>query len=469
MKLGKLLKSFRSSDIQIDGEFSDLQIFGLSYDSRTVSPGDLFFCLKGEHGDCHNFVLEAIANGACALFVERKVNDEILQIVVSNPIITMGDIAEIFYGFPSREITSVGVTGTNGKTTTISMLSEIAKAAGESPATIGTLTGQLTTPEAPEVQRQIRSFVQEGASFLAMEVSSHALNQNRISMMSYDATIFTNLTLDHLDYHGDMENYYRAKSKLFTADHSKLAVVNADNSFGQRLLNEISIPKLSFSLADIEVINQTLNKTTFKWGRQLIELNLPGKFNLENALGAAVASEALGIDREDIAQGLGNMSGVPGRFQMIQHSENQPYVIIDYSHTPDGLERSLLMIKELSHEGEVHVVFGCGGDRDDSKRPEMGRISERLASNVYLTSDNPRSENQIAIINDILLGIKDVNRVYVNPDRRVAIHHAVKSADKNDIVLIAGKGCEPYQEINGTLSSFLDIDVGREALEARQK
>lgn len=163
------------------------------------------------------------------------------------------------------------------------------------------------------------------------------------------------------------------------------------------------------------------------------------------------------------------MSGVPGRFQMIQHSENQPYVIIDYSHTPDGLERSLLMIKELSHEGEVHVVFGCGGDRDDSKRPEMGRISERLASNVYLTSDNPRSENQIAIINDILSGIKDVNRVYVNPDRRVAIHHAVKSADKNDIVLIAGKGCEPYQEINGTLSSFLDIDVGREALEARQK
>ncbi|MBT95335.1 MAG: UDP-N-acetylmuramoyl-L-alanyl-D-glutamate--2,6-diaminopimelate ligase [Acidimicrobiaceae bacterium] len=469
MKLGKLLKSFRSSDIQIDGEFSDLQIFGLSYDSRTVSPGDLFFCLKGEHGDGHNFVLEAIANGACALVVERKVNAEILQIVVSNPRSTMGDIAEIFYGFPSREITSVGVTGTNGKTTTISMLSEIAKAAGESPATIGTLTGQLTTPEAPEVQRQIRSFVQEGASFLAMEVSSHALNQNRISMMSYDATIFTNLTLDHLDYHGDMENYYRAKSKLFTADHSKLAVVNADNSFGQRLLNEISIPKLSFSLADIEVINQTLSKTTFKWGRQLIELNLPGKFNLENALGAAVASEALGIDREDIAQGLGNMSGVPGRFQMIQHSENQPYVIIDYSHTPDGLERSLLMIKELSHEGEVHVVFGCGGDRDDSKRPEMGRISERLASNVYLTSDNPRSENQIAIINDILSGIKDVNRVYVNPDRRVAIHHAVKSADKNDIVLIAGKGCEPYQEINGTLSSFLDIDVGREALEARQK
>lgn len=469
MKLDNLLKSFKSSDMEINGELGDLQIAGLSYDSRTVSPGDLFFCIKGEHHDGHDFALAAIANGACALVVKRRINHEIPQIIVSNPRSIMGDIAQTFYGFPSTEITSVGVTGTNGKTTTISMLSDIAKAAGKAPATIGTLTGRLTTPEAPELQRQIRKLVSEGASFLAMEVSSHALAQNRISKMLYDATIFTNLTLDHLDYHGDMEDYYRAKSILFTSNHSKLAVVNADNSFGQRLLNEISIPKLSFSLTDIEIINQTLNKTTFKWGQQLIELNLPGKFNLENALGAAVASEALGFDREVIATGLGNMSGIPGRFQMIQHSDNQPYVIVDYSHTPDGLARSLLAIRELLHEGEVHVVFGCGGDRDDSKRPEMGRISESLASNVYLTSDNPRSEDQIAIINDILLGIKDVDSVYINQDRREAIHHAVKSAGENDVVLIAGKGCEKYQEINGELYSFFDIDVGREALEARQK
>jgi UDP-N-acetylmuramoyl-L-alanyl-D-glutamate--2,6-diaminopimelate ligase len=469
MKLDNLLKSFESSVMEINGELGDLQIAGLSYDSRTVSPGDLFFCLKGEHHDGHDFALAAIANGACAIVVERRINHEIPQIIVSNPRSIMGGIAQTFYGFPSTEITSVGVTGTNGKTTTISMLSEIAKAAGKTPATIGTLTGRLTTPEAPELQRQIRKLVSEGTSFLAMEVSSHALGQNRISKMLYDATIFTNLTLDHLDYHGDMENYYRAKSILFTSDHSKLAVVNVDNPFGQRLLKEISIPKLSFSLTDIEIINQTLNKTTFKWGQQLIELNTPGKFNLENALGAAVASEALGFDREAIATGLENMSGIPGRFQMIQDSDNQPYVIVDYSHTPDGLERSLLAIRELSHEGEVHVVFGCGGDRDDSKRPEMGRISESLASNVYLTSDNPRSEDQLAIINDILSGIKDVNSVYINQDRRETIHHAVKSAGKNDVVLIAGKGCEPYQEIAGELYSFLDIDVGREALEARQK
>ena len=326
----------------------------------------------------------------------------------------------------------------------------------------------MTTPEAPDLQRQIRDSIGNGVSFLAMEVSSHALLQNRISRMTYDAAIFTNLSLDHLDYHGDMESYYKAKSSLFSPTHSKLAVINADNQFGKRLMNEVEIPQVSFSLNDVDIVERTLIKTTFRWKGKIIELKLPGVFNLENALAAAVTAEALGFNREVIAKGLESAKGTPGRFELLTHSDEEPYIIVDYCHTPDGLEKILLSINELLPGARTHIVFGCGGDRDTSKRAQMGMISETHATNVYLTSDNPRSENQMAIINDILAGIHDTEPVYVNPDRREAIFHAVTTANQDDVVLIAGKGCEPYQEISGTLHPFLDSDVGREALEARR-
>ena len=468
MNLNEILKNVRNSDFQRLGEINDVEVHGLSYDSRLINSGDLFFCFKGEKKDSHDFVYDAIKGGASALVVERKIDIDFPQVISSSSRKMMSEIAEIFYEFPSREITTVGVTGTNGKTTTVNILSAIAKAAGEKTETIGTLTGQLTTPEAPDLQRQIRDSIGNGVSFLAMEVSSHALLQNRISRMTYDAAIFTNLSLDHLDYHGDMESYYKAKSSLFSPTHSKLAVINADNQFGKRLMNEVEIPQVSFSLNDVDIVERTLIKTTFRWKGQIIDLKLPGVFNLENALAAAVTAEALGFNREVIAKGLESAKGTPGRFELLTHSDEEPYIIVDYCHTPDGLEKILLSINELLPGARTHIVFGCGGDRDTSKRAQMGMISETHATNVYLTSDNPRSENQMAIINDILAGIHDTEPVYVNPDRREAIFHAVTTANQDDVVLIAGKGCEPYQEISGTLHPFLDSDVGREALEARR-
>ena len=468
MNLNEILKNVRNSDFERLGEIDDVEVHGLSYDSRLINSGDLFFCFKGEKKDSHDFVYDAIKGGASALVVERKIDIDFPQVISSSSRKMMSEIAEIFYEFPSREITTVGVTGTNGKTTTVNILSAIAKAAGEKTETIGTLTGQLTTPEAPDLQRQIRDSIGNGVSFLAMEVSSHALLQNRISRMSYDAAIFTNLSLDHLDYHGDMESYYKAKSLLFSPTHSKLAVINADNQFGKRLMNEVEIPQVSFSLNDVDIVERTLIKTTFRWKGKIIELKLPGVFNLENALAAAVTAEALGFNREVIAKGLESAKGTPGRFELLTHSDEEPYIIVDYCHTPDGLEKILLSINELLPGARTHIVFGCGGDRDTSKRAQMGMISETHATNVYLTSDNPRSENQMVIINDILAGIHDTEPVYVNPDRREAIFHAVTTANQDDVVLIAGKGCEPYQEISGTLHPFLDSDVGREALEARR-
>ena len=468
MNLNEILKNVRNSDFQRLGEINDVEVHGLSYDSRLINSGDLFFCFKGEKKDSHDFVYDAIKGGASALVVERKIDIDFPQVISSSSRKMMSEIAEIFYEFPSREITTVGVTGTNGKTTTVNILSAIAKAAGEKTETIGTLTGQLTTPEAPDLQRQIRDSIGNGVSFLAMEVSSHALLQNRISRMTYDAAIFTNLSLDHLDYHGDMESYYKAKSSLFSPTHSKLAVINADNQFGKRLMNEVEIPQVSFSLNDVDIVERTLIKTTFRWKGQIIDLKLPGVFNLENALAAVVTAEALGFSREVIAKGLESAKGTPGRFELLTHSDEEPYIIVDYCHTPDGLEKILLSINELLPGARTHIVFGCGGDRDTSKRAQMGMISETHATNVYLTSDNPRSENQMAIINDILAGIHDTEPVYVNPDRREAIFHAVTTANQDDVVLIAGKGCEPYQEISGTLHPFLDSDVGREALEARR-
>ncbi|MAS99326.1 MAG: UDP-N-acetylmuramoyl-L-alanyl-D-glutamate--2,6-diaminopimelate ligase [Actinobacteria bacterium] len=468
MNLNEILKNVRNSDFERLGEINDVEVHGLSYDSRLINSGDLFFCFKGEKKDSHDFVYDAIKGGASALVVERKIDIDFPQVISSSSRKMMSEIAEIFYEFPSREITTVGVTGTNGKTTTVNILSAIAKVAGEKTETIGTLTGQLTTPEAPDLQRQIRDSIGNGVSFLAMEVSSHALLQNRISRMTYDAAIFTNLSLDHLDYHGDMESYYKAKSSLFSPTHSKLAVINADNQFGKRLMNEVEIPQVSFSLNDVDIVERTLIKTTFRWKGKIIELKLPGVFNLENALAAAVTAEALGFNREVIAKGLESAKGTPGRFELLTHSDEEPYVIVDYCHTPDGLEKILLSINELLPGARTHIVFGCGGDRDTSKRAQMGMISETHATNVYLTSDNPRSEDQMAIINDILAGIHDTEPVYVNPDRREAIFHAVTTANQDDVVLIAGKGCEPYQEISGTLHPFLDSDVGREALEARR-
>jgi len=470
MKLTKILKAFnfgRNSKSEVIGNPKRAIVNGLSYDSRNVKEGDLFFCISGEYNDGHDYAQEAIAKGAAAVVVTREIETHSPQIKVENVRSAMAEMAEIFFNFPSKKLTTVGVTGTNGKTTTVNLLAEIATSAGENAASIGTLTGTRTTPEAPDLQKQIHDLAEEGKSFLAMEVSSHALSQRRISNIKYDLAIFTNLSHDHLDYHGDMESYYQAKSLLFTPNHAKYAVINVDTPFGKRLAEEIEIPHKIVSMGDIEIIEETIQQNIFQWEGETIEMQTPGTFNIENAISAAFAAQALGFDKEAIVQGLSEAQALPGRFEVVDSKNNGPTVIIDYSHTPEGLRKVLLSARNIPGIKNVHVVFGCGGDRDKSKRPQMGATSENAATDVYLTSDNPRSEDELSIINDILAGFQNPADVYIEPDRRKAIFQAIKMSGSKDVVIIAGKGNEESQEINGQFHPFKDRDVARNGLEAR--
>lgn len=470
MKLAKILKEFnfgRTSKPEIIGNPKGVVVKGLSYDSRKVKEGDLFFCISGERNDGHDYAQEAIANGATAVIVDRKIQTDSPQIKVENVRSAMAEIAEIFFNFPSRKLTTVGVTGTNGKTTTVNLLAEIATSAGENVASIGTLTGIRTTPEAPDLQKQIHDLTEEGKSFLAMEVSSHGLSQRRISNIKYDLAIFTNLSHDHLDYHGDMESYYKAKSILFTPNHAKYAVINVDTPFGKRLAEEIEIPHKTVSMGDVEIIEESIQQNIFQWEGETIEMQTPGTFNIENAISAAFAAEALGFDKESIVKGLSEAQALPGRFEVINSKNNGPTVIIDYSHTPDGLRKVLLSAQNIPGVKNVHVVFGCGGDRDKSKRSQMGAASENAATDVYLTSDNPRSEDERSIINDVLAGFRNPADVYIELDRRKAIFQAIKMSDPKDVVIIAGKGNEESQEIKGQFHPFKDSEVALDGLEAR--
>jgi len=470
MKLTKILKEFnlgRTSKPEVIGNSKGVVVKGLSYDSRNVKEGDLFFCISGECNDGHDYAQEAITNGAAAVIVDREIQTHSPQIKVDNVRSAMAEIAEIFFNFPSKKLTTVGVTGTNGKTTTVNLLAEIATYAGENAASIGTLTGIRTTPEAPDLQKQIHDLAEEGKSFLAMEVSSHALSQRRISNIKYDLAIFTNLSHDHLDYHGDMESYYEAKSLLFTPNHAKYAVINVDTPFGKRLAQEIEIPHKTVSIGDVKIIEESIQRNIFQWEGKTIEMQTPGTFNIENAVSAAFAAEALGFKKESIVNGLSQAQALPGRFEVIDSKNNGPTVIIDYSHTPDGLRKVLLSAKNIPGIKNVHVVFGCGGDRDKSKRPQMGAVSENAATDVYLTSDNPRSEDERSIINDVLAGFRNPTDVYIEPDRRKAIFQAIKMSDPKDVVIIAGKGNEVSQEIKGQFHPFKDSDVARDGLEAR--
>ena len=471
MKLQTILGSLNnpySTGGLLDTDSMDTVITGLCYDSRKVNKGDLFFCIRGEYHDGHDYASAAVDRGASVVIVDHELDVNVLQIKVEDVRSVMAEVAEIFFNFPAREIMTVGVTGTNGKTTTVNLLEEIASSSGEKTGIIGTLTGERTTPEAPELQEIIRSYVKEGKSFLSMEVSSHALLQKRISGMKYDLAIFTNLTVDHLDYHGDMESYYQAKLSLFTAEHADHAVINTDTSYGQRLAREIEIPFTAISSADIEVVKESFEGSIFKWKGELIEIQLPGYFNIENAYTAATAAHVLGFDKDSIVTGLSQAQAIPGRFEVVNLKEAGPIVVVDYSHTPDGLQKVLQSAQRISGLGDVHVVFGCGGNRDRSKRPQMAAVSEKNASYVYVTSDNPRSEDEQTIINDVLEGFNKKSDIYVEPNRRKAIMHAIQISKPADVVIVAGKGNEETQEISGEYIPFKDIDIAIEGLQARK-
>jgi UDP-N-acetylmuramoyl-L-alanyl-D-glutamate--2,6-diaminopimelate ligase len=450
----------------------------LAYDSRAIIPGTLFFCVQGDRHDGHAFAPEAIERGAVALVVERPLEVTVPQLVVDDTRAAMAAVAVQFYGHPSRELVVAGVTGTNGKTTTCFLLFAIFAAAGRRPGLLGTIESRVggerrpalrTTPEAIDVQRALREMLDVGDRSCAMEATSHGAHLGRLEGVRFSALAFTNLSRDHLDFHGTLEEYFAAKRSLFVTDDPPPAALNADDDHGRRLdaeLRELGHERVvTFGFgpeADIRAEGLDLRDdgATFTAAGIPVRSNLLGRFNVENALAAVAVARLLDLPDEAIAQGIEAVRGVPGRFEAV--NEGQAFsLVVDYAHTPDSLENALRTARELA-TGNVICVFGCGGDRDHGKRPLMGESAERGADIVIVTSDNPRSEAPAAIAAEITAGLS--TDVVVELDRAKAIGLAVEQAQAGDVVLIAGKGHEQGQEAAGETTPFDDRDIAREAL-----
>jgi UDP-N-acetylmuramoyl-L-alanyl-D-glutamate--2,6-diaminopimelate ligase len=440
-----------------------VEVGDLAYDARTVTPGAAFFCVPGAHADGHDFAAEAVQRGAVALVVERPLDVDVPQIVVPDARAAMAVAADEFFEHPTEELEVVGVTGTSGKTTTTFLLFAILAAAGRRPGLLGTVEARIggerrgvrrTTPEAIDLQRLFREMLDVGDRSCAMEASSHASELHRLDRVRFAALVFTNLSQDHLDFHGDMEAYFQAKRRLFL-EGSPLAALNIADEYGRRLAEELPAA-LTFGFApDAQIGPDALAG---------IDLKLRGRFNVENALGAFAGARLLGIAEDAIARGLESVRGVPGRFESVD--EGQPFtVIVDYAHKPGALENVLRAARDLAGGGaRVICVVGAGGDRDRGKRPVMGRLASELADITIVTSDNPRSEDPQAIIDEIVAGV--VGDVEVEPDRAAAISRAIERAHDGDVVLIAGKGAEPGQQLADRTIPFDDRESARDALRA---
>jgi UDP-N-acetylmuramoyl-L-alanyl-D-glutamate--2,6-diaminopimelate ligase len=376
----------------------------------------------------------------------------------------MARVASRFHGEPSHALTVVGVTGTNGKTTVTHLLRSVLEAHGWPAAVVGTLGGLHTTPEAPELEALLARLRDEGRRAVAMEVSSHALDQHRVDGMRFAVAVFTNLSQDHLDHHGTMEDYFAAKARLFGPELAARGVVNADDPYGRTLLEKAPIPLDAFTIADASDLTVGVDGSSFAWCGQRVALHLGGLFNVRNALAAAAAARALGVPPDTVAEGLGRVTSVPGRFEAVDGG--QPFsVLVDYAHTPEGLEQVLGAARAAAgSEHRVIVVFGAGGDRDRAKRPLMGRAATRLADLVVLTSDNPRSEDPMVIIEDVLSGAVSLDGLVVEPDRAAAIGAAIGAARPGDVVVLAGKGHEDTQVFADRTVPFDDREVARAAL-----
>jgi UDP-N-acetylmuramoyl-L-alanyl-D-glutamate--2,6-diaminopimelate ligase len=451
MQLELLARALAPTDIV---NAAPVEIRELAYDSRAVAPGVLFFCIRGSRSDGHDLADDAVARGAAALVVERPLDVAVPQVVVADSRRAMAPAAVAFFGDPSRELDVAAVTGTAGKTTATYLLRAILEAGGRRPGLLTNLERRvgdevrpaaLNTPEAIDLQRLFREMVAAGNTSCAMEATSHASVQGRLDGVRFAVLVFTNLAHEHLDFHGTMEDYFAAKRRLFA--QADRAVVNVGDPWGRRLAAELG------------------DAITFDADRDELgaDLKLRGRFNLENALGAAAAARALGVGEDAIRAGIEAVDAVPGRLELVD--EGQPFaVIVDYAHKPASLERVLQEARGLA-TGRVICVFGCGGDRDREKRPVMGRIAAGLADLAIVTSDNPRSEDPQAIIDEIVAGAPGLE---VEPDRRAAIARAVELGREGDVVLIAGKGHEQGQEIAGVIQPFDDRVVARELLRALQ-
>jgi UDP-N-acetylmuramoyl-L-alanyl-D-glutamate--2,6-diaminopimelate ligase len=454
---------------------SAVDVGSLAYDSRKVGPGTLFFCVPGEKVDGHEFAAGAVEAGAVALVVERGLELDVAQVVVADARAAMAPVAARFWGDPTGELQVVGVTGTNGKTTTAFLLREILEAAGVQCGLLGTVRQvvggaeeevERTTPEAVDLQGTFRRMLEAGDKACVMEVSSHALALHRADSIHFELALFTNLTQDHLDFHADMEDYFRAKRLLFEMGPGA-AVVNVDDEYGRRLATEFDC--VTFSAEGVNAdftaseVSFDAGGAEFSVGGTAVQTRLPGHFNVANALGAFAAARELGVSAADAAAGLARAERVPGRFEPID--EGQAFsVLVDYAHTPDSLENVLRAARRLS-EGRVLAVFGAGGDRDRDKRPKMGRAGAALSDLAIVTSDNPRSEDPEAIIAEVLGGVENGANVEVEPDRRAAIALALGRARPGDTVVIAGKGHEQGQEFaEGRKLPFDDREVARAEL-----
>jgi UDP-N-acetylmuramoyl-L-alanyl-D-glutamate--2,6-diaminopimelate ligase len=493
MKLSELVQRVPGATVRGD---PGTEILGLAYHTRDVTDGTLFFCIPGLTVDGHEFAAAAVEAGAAAVVCERDTGVDAPQVTAPSVRRAMALAASAWYGHPTRELRVAGVTGTNGKTTTAHLIAGLFAAAGHRCGLLGTVVNRiggvdypvkLTTAESLDLQRMFREMAEAGDQACALEVSSHALAQDRGVGIDFDVVVFSNLTRDHLDYHKDIEDYFGAKRRLFLPDEARngraVAVVNVGDEFGARLARECAphygddlwtcaVDEAGASGAlvvardlDLRADGSAFTVVCPRLGvDERVTLRLAARFNVENALAAAAAGLAMGLPVEAVVRGLAVTEGVPGRFQAVR--AGQPFsVVVDYSHTPDSLENALLAARAVT-SGRVLVVFGCGGDRDRGKRPLMGAIGARLADRSVITSDNPRTEEPLAIIDEIAAGVPAdlAGRVLVEPDRREAIRVALGEARAGDTVVIAGKGHERGQLIGDREIPFDDRAVAEEEL-----
>ncbi|MGF6710379.1 UDP-N-acetylmuramoyl-L-alanyl-D-glutamate--2,6-diaminopimelate ligase [Luteibacter sp. W1I16] len=491
MRLTDLLGGF--ADVSSAG---DIDVSGLALDSREIVRGDAFVALRGMKGHGIEFAAKAVGQGAVAILAEPPFD----AIDAGVPVITVdklrdkaGPIAARYYGDPSRALDVIGVTGTNGKTSTVQLIAQALAFLGRKPATVGTLgaglhgaiaEGERTTPDAIRMQALLGEFRDAGATHVAMEVSSHALEQGRVNAIAFDVAVFTNLTRDHLDYHGTMEAYGAAKARLFAFEGLRSAVINVDDPFGAKLAKGLGegIAKLRVSMAgdstekdaevraDIVVTSAkglSFNLNT-PWGMRTVRSSLLGRFNVANLLSVAAVLGALGEPFDRIQAALEALQPVNGRMSRLGGDGRKPLVVVDYSHTPDALKQALLALRSHT-KGKLICVFGAGGDRDQGKRPIMAAIAERLADVVIVTDDNPRTEDGNAIVAQIVAGFAHPDTVMVERDRAQAIALALADAKADDVVLIAGKGHETYQEGPEGKRPFDDLAIAREAMETSKK
>jgi UDP-N-acetylmuramoyl-L-alanyl-D-glutamate--2,6-diaminopimelate ligase len=476
MRLDQLARDLASSELVGD---PGTDIASLAFDNRKVTPGALFFCVRGEKSDGHDFAPAAVEAGAAALVCERRLELEVPQLVVDDSRASMAPIAACFNGYPTRQMKLAGITGTNGKTTTAFLLRDILEYAGVPCGLMGTVKQVVggaeeevirTTPEAIDLQASFARMLEAGDEACVMEVSSHAMVMHRADAIDFDLAVFTNLTQDHLDFHADMEDYFQAKRLLFAAGPGA-AVVNVDDEYGRRLATEFDCLTYSAegSAADYSAVDVGFDAGGAEFtvqsehGDLAVKTGLPGGFNVANALAALAGAITLGVPPDEAVAGLAVAGRVPGRFEPIDEGQDFA-VLVDYAHTPDSVENVLRAARGLT-EGRLIAIVGAGGDRDRAKRPLMGRAGAELADLAVITSDNPRSEDPAQIIEDVLSGIEDREAVLVEQDRDRAIGLAIREAGPGDTVVIAGKGHEQGQEFeNGRKIPFDDRDVARRHL-----